>query len=131
MFSLDTEIILFLNPQDQHYTDENHAESFKLVIGGGDEHDTTWLSVLDKEKSLETRIQSKSTPHILSNEDLRSFWIRVGYKESHSSSENTITLEFGLGPIQTPSIISWPVGRKFVLRHIGVKQLPGNKLDIR
>ena len=137
VFSTNNELVLLLNYPHQQLnlsTDAYHDESYELVIGGGDEHDISWLSLFDANKRLKTRVQSASTPHILSHEELRSFWIRLRYKELKSFSgvlDDTLFLEFGQGPSHMSPIMSRPVGRKFLLHHIGVKQLPGNNVNIR
>ena len=136
-FSTDNELILLLNYPHQQLNlsrDHYYDESYELVIGGEDEHGTSWLSLFDRNNKLKERVQSASTPHILSHEELRSFWIRLRYKKLKNSSDildDTLFLEFGQGSSDMTSVMSWPVGRNFVLRHIGLKQIPGNNVNIR
>ena len=61
--------------------------SYELVVGGGDEHDISWLTLLDAKKRLKTRLQSKNTPHILSHEEMRTFWLRLR-KHNEINSQN-------------------------------------------
>ena len=136
--SSNKEIILLLNfphTNSNSSKDEDQDESFELVIGGGDEHDTTWLSLYNEKMDLKGRVQSANTPNILSHEELRSFWIRIGNTFSKQLSQTSVGsyLEFGQGPTHMPSILSWPVRQKytFILHNIAVKQLPGNTLNIR
>ena len=134
--SPNKEIILLLNfphTTSNSSQDEHQDESFELVIGGGDEHDTTWLSLYNQKTDLKGRVQSANTPNILSHEELRSFWIRIGKTFSKQLSHNSRVsyLEFGKGTTHMPSILSWPVSHKFVLHHIAVKHLPGHTLNIR
>ena len=130
--SSSKEITLLLNFPHKNYNSSQGFypdESFELVIGGGDEHDTTWLSIYNTKRAWKGRVQSVSTPNILSHEELRTFWIRIGNKVSKSPGDSY--LEFGKGPSHMPPIISWPVRHKFILCTIAVKLLPGIPSNIK
>lgn len=133
VYSSNHELVLILNKPNftsSNPEDPDPKNSYELVIGGGDEHDTTWLSVVDREKEQKTRIQSIHTPHILSHNHPRTFWIRIGSNSSEDSKTKKY-LQFGTLQSQQPPILIWPVKHNFVLNEILTKQLPGNIIDIR
>ena len=119
-----------LNPSEEIREDNQ----YELVLGGGDEHDMSWLSFLDEKRSQKTRLHSVKTPHIVSDEELMSYWIRLGYRLPGSNEfplDDSLYLEFGKGLGGENPILSWPVENLFVLKNFVVKQLPGNTVNIR
>ena len=128
MYPSSNEIVLTFNdPKHQN----NHSErSYELVIGGGDEHDTTWLSIIDSKKDQKTRLKSVYTPRILYHEQPQMFWIQIGSNES-TKSTNQKFIKFGRVRNQQSAILLWPVKKNFVLNEILTEQLPENNIDIR
>ena len=119
-----------LNPSEEIREDNK----YELVLGGGDENDMSWLSFLDEKRSQKTRLETVKTPHIVSDEELMSYWIRLGYRLPGSNEfplDDSLYLEFGKGLGSENPILSWPVENRFVLKNLVVKQLPGNTVNIR
>ena len=106
------------------------ASSYELVIGGGDEHDVTWLSIIGKNQNRKTRIKTAYTPNILSQHHPSSFWISIG-SNATSKSQNKRFIQFGRLHRQKNPIITWPVENSFAMNEIFTKQLAGNILNIR
>ena len=94
----------------------------------------SWLSFLDEKRSQKTRLDTVKTPYIVSDEELMSYWIRLGYRLPGSNEfplDDSLYLEFGKGLGSENPILSWPVESRFVLKTLAVKQLPGNTVNIR
>ena len=135
--SSNREIILILSksliqPKPSEENRDDHK--YELVLGGGDEHDMSWLSILDETRSQKTRLHTVKTPHIVSDEELMSYWIRLRYRLPGSNEfplDDSLYLEFGKGLGSENPILSWPVENRFILKNVVVKQLPGNTVNIR
>ena len=122
------EIVLTFN--DQLLQKPHSEKSYELVIGGGDEHDTSWLSIIDRKKNQQTRLRSVYTPRILSHDQPKMFWIQIGSNES-TKSTNQKFIKFGRVRNQQSAILSWPVKNNFVLNEILTEHSPENNIDIR
>ena len=135
--SSNRELILILNyaPIQPNSSEERREDnSYELVLGGDDEHDMSWLSVLDEKRSRKTRLRTVKTPRIVSDEEPMSYWIRLRYRLpglNKLSIDKSLYLEFGKGLDTENSILSWPVEDRFVLKNVAIKQLPGITVDIR
>ena len=132
-YSSNREILLKLNNPNftSLETRKSRAESsYELVIGGGDEHDTTWLSIIGRKKEQKTRINSAHTPHILNQKHPRTFWIRIG-SNINSKAQKRKFIQFGNQLSQENAILTWPVPSNFILSEILTKELPENIIKIR
>ena len=106
------------------------ASSYELVIGGGDEHDTTWLSIIGTNQNRKTRIKTVYTPNILSQQRPSSFWISIGSNVTSKSRDKRF-IQFGRLHHQKNPIITWPVPNSFSINELFTKQLAGNIMNIR
>ena len=135
--SSNRELILILNnvlilPNSSE--ERRKYNTYELVLGGGDEHDASWLSVLDQKRSRKTRLHTIKTPRIVSDEEPMSYWIRLRYRLpglNKLSIDKSLYLEFGKDLDTENSILSWPVEDRFVLKNVAIKQLPGITVNIR
>ena len=135
--SSNRELILVLNYatiQPNSSDERREDNTYELVIGGGDEHDMSWLSVLDEKRSQKTRLCTVKTPRIVSDEEPIPYWIRLGNRLpglGKLSIDKSLYLEFGKGLDTENSILSWPVEDRFVLKNVAIKQLPGITVNVR
>ena len=124
--SSNRELVLKLLNTNRHHP----ASSYELVIGGGDEHDTTWLSIIGTNQNRKTRIKTVYTPNILPEQHPSSFWICIGSNVT-SKSQNKRFIQFGRLHHQKNPIITWPVANSFAINELFTKQLAGNIMNIR
>ena len=135
--SSSRELVIILNNvliQPNSSEERRKDDTYELVLGGGDEHDTSWLSVLDEKRSRKTRLYTIKTPRIVSDEEPMSYWIRLRYRLpglNKLSIDKSLYLEFGKGLDTENSILSWPIEDRFVLKNVAIKQLPGITVNVR
>ena len=148
--STTKEIVLLLHPfpvegidgQSSNLSDERF---YKLVIGGGDENDLSWLSIVNNKNGFITKLHTVFSPHVVKEGEMHNFWLRLRKHNSVINAENknsnrvfpdafiseSLMLEFGKGSIATAPILSWPVQPNFQLRNIDVPKLEGHHNNIR